>query len=191
MYGEYATKLLTSNFVPKSNRGVDCGDHPPITPTTGSTTSHLRSQERRLYDMIVRHFLASVSPPCVYVQTVARFRCAREQFEATGLRVLEPGFTELLPKSCPACTWCSSAVTRQYLTHSHHKKKQSNIIRYSSDTEYIDCRHQVENAQYRSFESRHKTSITPRGTRIGKSDGETWCWYRCLYGNTYRKHSES
>ena len=54
--------------------------------------------------MIVRHFLASVSPPCVYVQSIARFRCAREDFEASGLRVLEPGFTELLPKSCPACT---------------------------------------------------------------------------------------
>ena len=101
-YGEYATKLLDLNFVPKLNRGVDCGDHPPITPT-GAGTTH--GKEKRLYDMIVRHFLASVSPPCVYSQSIAKFRCSKEEFEASGLRVLEPGFTELLPKSCPACTW--------------------------------------------------------------------------------------
>lgn len=102
-YGDYATKLLNSSHVAKSNRGVDCGDHPPITPTS-SSSSHLRSQERRLYDMIVRHFLASVSPSCVYAQSIAKFRCAREEFEAKGLRVIEPGFTEILPKSCPAST---------------------------------------------------------------------------------------
>ena len=54
IYGEYVTKLLTSNFVPKLNRGVDCGDHPPITPTS-SATSHLRSQERRLYVLCQSH----------------------------------------------------------------------------------------------------------------------------------------
>ena len=43
---------------PKS--GIDVGDHPPITPTT-NIPNDLQYNDKRIYDYICRHFIASVS----------------------------------------------------------------------------------------------------------------------------------
>lgn len=41
------------------------GDHPPITPTT-NYPDRLAGDERRLYDYISKHFIASLSEDCKY-----------------------------------------------------------------------------------------------------------------------------
>lgn len=51
----------------------------------------------RLYDFIARHFLASVSPDCVYKKTKVTFICGGEVFTAEGSLVLKPGFTAVVP----------------------------------------------------------------------------------------------
>lgn len=54
----------------------------------------------RLYDMVARTFLASVSGDCVYEQTTAVLQCEGpdgEVFSATGRRMLVPGFTAIQP----------------------------------------------------------------------------------------------
>eukprot|EP00940_MAST-03C_sp_MAST-3C-sp2_P002319 g2319.t1 len=106
-YGAYAKKCAERWRCPSSSfkarrRGIDAGDHPPITPVGACGDSHLGSRERRLYDMIVRHFLASVSPDCEFMRSEALFVCGHETFEAHGIEIVEPGFTEILPKSSPA-----------------------------------------------------------------------------------------
>lgn len=101
-YGEYAKGLLERPVPRNHRRGVDAGDHPPITPVSAACdVRSMRAHERRLYDMIVRHFLASVSPPCLYERSSATLRCCMEDFEMSGVRILDPGFTEILPKSAP------------------------------------------------------------------------------------------
>ena len=42
-------------------KGHDSGDHPPITPMRAATESELGHEAWRLYDMITRHFIATVS----------------------------------------------------------------------------------------------------------------------------------
>ena len=42
-------------------KGVDAGDHPPITPVVSVDPSTLPSGESALYDLIATHFLATVS----------------------------------------------------------------------------------------------------------------------------------
>ena len=42
-------------------KGSDAGDHPPITPMRPATEAELGHDAWRLYDLITRHFIATVS----------------------------------------------------------------------------------------------------------------------------------
>lgn len=69
--------------------GVDMGDHPPITPVAMASEASLGGgDEWRLYDYIARHFLASVSPDCVYKRSRATLAAAGERFHASGVHSL-------------------------------------------------------------------------------------------------------
>eukprot|EP00939_MAST-03C_sp_MAST-3C-sp1_P002707 g2707.t1 len=117
VYGPYARRLVSrwredagssssATTARVRRRGVDAGDHPPITPVGTCAGAHLGHRERKLYDMIVRHFLASVSPDCAYVRSEASFACGQELFDASGVEIIDPGYTELLPKSSPSAGSC-------------------------------------------------------------------------------------
>lgn len=43
-------------------KGVDAGDHPPITPVRSASRNDLGDREWRLYNFIARNFFASISP---------------------------------------------------------------------------------------------------------------------------------
>ena len=53
-------ELLNQGFN-KPRKGVDAGDHPPITPMKAATEAELGHDGWRLYDYITRHFIATVS----------------------------------------------------------------------------------------------------------------------------------
>ena len=60
--------------------------------------------EARLYDYIARRFLASVGDDCVYESTELTIQCGAdgsEHFSCHGLRVLDDGFTEIMPGARP------------------------------------------------------------------------------------------
>lgn len=42
-------------------KGSDAGDHPPITPMRSASESELGHEAWRLYDLITRHFIATVN----------------------------------------------------------------------------------------------------------------------------------
>ena len=54
----HARSLLTNGYI-NPRHGVDVGDHPPITPV--GVARDLVGDKARLFDLIVRHFLATVS----------------------------------------------------------------------------------------------------------------------------------
>lgn len=56
---EYAG-IMEKEGITKPRNGYDAGDHPPITPTN-KTPFALGPDEYKLYEYIVKHFLASVS----------------------------------------------------------------------------------------------------------------------------------
>jgi DNA topoisomerase-3 len=99
--GDYAGGLLRAGYT-SPRAGTDAGDHPPITPVSVPGGPHLLggSDEARLYDMVVRHFLASISPDEVYEQTKATFEATcGETFTVVGRRQLDPGYTAVYGSS--------------------------------------------------------------------------------------------
>lgn len=64
----------------------------------------------RLYEYITRHFIATVSADCKYLQTNISFSIGPERFNCVGKVVTSPGFTEIMPwhsialeESLPSC----------------------------------------------------------------------------------------
>jgi DNA topoisomerase-3 len=49
--------------------GVDMGDHPPITPCRHARAGELTGDMARVYDLVARHFIASVSHDAVWTST--------------------------------------------------------------------------------------------------------------------------
>jgi len=50
----------------KPKKGVDAGDHPPITPVKSAFKGDLRDHEWKLYNFIARNFFGSISRDAVY-----------------------------------------------------------------------------------------------------------------------------
>ena len=69
---EYAL-ALDKEGITKPRAGYDAGDHPPITPTN-KTPFSLGSEEHKLYEYIVKHFLASVSQDLKYEKKTVVFQ---------------------------------------------------------------------------------------------------------------------
>ncbi|MFN3804564.1 MAG: DNA topoisomerase [Pyrobaculum sp.] len=100
--GHYAGELLRQGFRP--TRGdVDDGAHPPIYPTRGAGREEIYRVFKRLaayawpiYDFVVRHFLATLSPPAVVEQQKVVVDVGIE-LEAEGLVVLNEGYWRVYP----------------------------------------------------------------------------------------------
>ncbi|XP_039627490.1 DNA topoisomerase 3-beta-1 isoform X1 [Polypterus senegalus] len=105
-----SVKALLSEGINRPRKGNDAGDHPPITPMRSATESELGSDGWRLYEYITRHFIATVSYDCKYLQTSIAFSISSENFTCTGKTLLSSGFTEVMPwqsiakeESLPSC----------------------------------------------------------------------------------------
>ncbi|KAJ6810794.1 putative DNA topoisomerase 3-alpha isoform X1 [Iris pallida] len=96
IWGLYAQQLLDPEarlWRNPSNGGHDDKAHPPIHPTRFSAGEAGWSQDHnRLYELVVRHFLACVSQPAVGAETSVDIDIAGEQFTASGRVVLTKNF---------------------------------------------------------------------------------------------------
>ena len=83
--------LLTKGYT-QPRQGTDAGDHPPITPC--GIAHGLYGDTERIYDLVVRHFLASVSSDALFLTTKLLFRGmqSRELFTVTAKKEIDPGF---------------------------------------------------------------------------------------------------
>ena len=55
--------------------GVDAGDHPPITPLKAATEREVGGGDAwRLYEMVSRNFIGSLSPDCLFEKVAATFQ---------------------------------------------------------------------------------------------------------------------
>ncbi|KAM9821241.1 DNA topoisomerase 3-beta-1 isoform 4-T4 [Syngnathus typhle] len=96
LWGEEVKNLL-SNGIIHPKKGVDVGDHPPITPMRAASEEELGSDGWRLYEYITRHFIATVSQDCKYLQTTIVFTIGTEAFTCSGKTLISSGFTALMP----------------------------------------------------------------------------------------------
>ena len=71
-------------------------DHHAIIPTEQFVQlEHMSSDERRIYDMVVRRFLAVLSPACEYEETSLAGTIGDEKFHAKGNVILKAGWREV------------------------------------------------------------------------------------------------
>nr|XP_015221342.1 PREDICTED: DNA topoisomerase 3-beta-1 [Lepisosteus oculatus] len=103
-------RALLSEGLNHPRKGSDAGDHPPITPMRSASENELGSDGWRLYEYITRHFIATVSHDCKYLQTTIVFSIGTETFICTGKTLISAGFTEVMPwqsipeeENLPAC----------------------------------------------------------------------------------------
>ncbi|XP_032561503.1 DNA topoisomerase 3-beta-1 isoform X2 [Chiroxiphia lanceolata] len=109
-YWAETVNALLSEGINHPRKGHDAGDHPPITPMRAATEAELGGDGWRLYEYITRHFIATVSADCKYLQTTIAFSIGPERFTCVGKVVTSPGFTEIMPwhsipleESLPCC----------------------------------------------------------------------------------------
>ncbi|OMO56040.1 DNA topoisomerase, type IA [Corchorus olitorius] len=98
-WGSYAQRLLDPEArlwrIPGSG-GHDDKAHPPIHPTKFSAGEHGWSQDHcKIYELVVRHFLACVSKPAVGAETTVEIYIAGELFSATGRVILERNYLDV------------------------------------------------------------------------------------------------
>ena len=86
-----AAKPIRTNASFVDNKKVS--DHHAIIPTEQYVQfEHMTIDERRIYDLVVRRFLAVLYPPFLYEQTVLYAEAAGETFTVRGKTVKDPGW---------------------------------------------------------------------------------------------------
>ena len=93
----YATKLLSNNNFqnPRAGRNDD-NAHPPITPCKAVDPSSIPDHnQRQIYILVVKHYLACCSRDAIGKETVLTVKMASEEFIAKGLMILERNWLEI------------------------------------------------------------------------------------------------
>eukprot|EP00466_Bigelowiella_natans_P007193 jgi/Bigna1/57958/fgenesh1_pm.42_\ len=93
-FGAYATRLLNNNEFQNPRQGSnDDGAHPPIHPKTFDPS--LSGDEKRVFDLVARHFLACCSQDAIGHETTVKISIGYESFVATGLMITARNYLEV------------------------------------------------------------------------------------------------
>ncbi|KAA8547075.1 hypothetical protein F0562_003504 [Nyssa sinensis] len=99
VWGSYAQRLLDHGaglWRNPTGGGHDDKAHPPIHPTRFSAGESGWSQDHhRLYELVVRHFLACVSQPAVGAETIVEIDVAGELFSASGRVIIAKNYLDV------------------------------------------------------------------------------------------------
>lgn len=92
-WGAFATRILNEGGPnPRQGKKSDQA-HPPIHPK--KYVDNLNGDDKRVYEYIVRHFLACVFKDALGHETIVEINIASEIFKATGLLILERNYLEV------------------------------------------------------------------------------------------------
>jgi DNA topoisomerase I len=90
--GPYAEKLLASGELSPTRGKRETTDHPPIYPTGYASKKALRDDQWKIYQLVVRRFLATLSGPARTLRTTLRFESGGEPLTTSGTVVTEEGW---------------------------------------------------------------------------------------------------
>lgn len=96
-FSEEASKLLAQKKLRASRGKKQTTDHPPIHPVGAATKKDLSGDDWRIYELVVRRFLATLAPPARVLSSSATFDIKKEEFKANGHRVLDRGWYDYYP----------------------------------------------------------------------------------------------
>jgi len=98
-YEELVKPLLAAK-IPKSKKVFDNSkvtDHHAIIPT-GVRANNISAEERKVYDLITKRFIAVFYPNCKIATTTVLGEAAKVEFKVTGKQILEPGWRVVFEK---------------------------------------------------------------------------------------------
>jgi DNA topoisomerase-1 len=85
---------------PEPTRGKkSTTDHPPIYPTGVATRERIGDDAFRIYELVLRRFLATLAPDAFWQTMKVNFDAGGEIYTATGGRLIEPGWHAVYPFS--------------------------------------------------------------------------------------------
>ncbi|KAF2850143.1 DNA topoisomerase 3-beta [Plenodomus tracheiphilus IPT5] len=109
-WGPFAQNLMNGGFnQPRSGRNNDKA-HPPIHPVNYVAPTQLNDNERKVYEFVVRRFLACCSEDAVGEATDIEIDYGSEFFHAHGLTVIARNYLDVYPYD----KWESSQQLPQY-----------------------------------------------------------------------------
>jgi len=94
------TAPLLATKIPKTKKVFDNSkvtDHHAIIPT-GVAPMNLTADERKIYDLVTRRFIAAFYPDCVFSTTTVMGAVEDVPFKVTGKQILEPGWRVVFDK---------------------------------------------------------------------------------------------
>ena len=100
IYSEFTAPLLAQP-IPKTKAVFDdtkVTDHHAIIPTEIPPSSNLSREEKLVYDLVARRFIAVFYPECKISNTLVEGQVGTIPFKASGKQILEPGWRIIYAK---------------------------------------------------------------------------------------------
>ncbi len=93
-----AGELLAQERIVPSRGRTEATDHPPIYPVQGAGRDKIKREDHwRIYELVVRRFLATVAPNAVAETSEAKIDLGGQMFVAQGYRMKSPGWRKYYP----------------------------------------------------------------------------------------------
>ncbi len=92
-----AEELLSQEHIRPSRGKVQTTYHPPIYPTEGANSKHLKGEKWAIYELVARRFMATVAPPARAEVSSSSIDVNGEVFESKGYKLLLPGWKKYYP----------------------------------------------------------------------------------------------
>jgi len=90
-----AAPLLEKPQLTATRGKKETTDHPPIYPTQAIYPNALEGPKRRVYELVVRRFLATFSDPMITESTRADIKAGSEDYFVRGSVVVDPGYARI------------------------------------------------------------------------------------------------
>lgn len=96
-YREYVNNLISKGKLVATRGAKEATDHPPIHPTGAADPEKLKPEEWKLYNLVARRFMATLSDAAALEGTRVDIDVAGERFVARGDVVVTAGFRAIYP----------------------------------------------------------------------------------------------
>lgn len=120
-WGQFAQNLVDGAFQQPRNGRHDDKAHPPIHPVTYAAPNALSDNEARLYEFVVRRFLACCSDDAKGTATDVDILYGDESFRAHGVIVLERNYLDVYPYE----NWTNSAELPKFTVGERFKPTEA------------------------------------------------------------------
>ena len=118
-FGKHAKLLLTKKELKPTSGKKKTTDHPPIHPVAETTKDKLETDEWKVYELVVRRFLATLSDAAKWEDTNVTAEIGNEPLTAKGRVLKEQGFLAIYP----------------------YQKKEELVIPQLKEAEKVDLEH--------------------------------------------------